>query len=77
VTALASVLERLAKCLEHDEIAQDDAMRRAILDRLLEAYIWDVDMGGYGLCDEVMPEALLAHTRQDDLPALRERILAA
>ncbi|MBP8972641.1 MAG: SWIM zinc finger family protein [Anaerolineae bacterium] len=77
VTALASVLERLAKCLEHGEIAQDDAMRRTILDRLLEAYIWDVDMGGYGLCDEVMPEALLAHTRQDDLPALRERILAA
>ncbi len=77
VMALNSVLERLAKCLEREEIAQDDATRRAILDRLLDAYIWDVDMGGYGLGDEVMPEALLAHARQDDLPAIRERILAA
>lgn len=75
--ALSSVLERLAGCLERVEIAQDDATRRAILDRLLDAYIWDVEMGGYGLGDEVMPEALLAHARQDDLPAIRERILAA
>ncbi len=77
VLALDRVLQRLARCLEHDEIAQDDAMRRAILDRLLDAYIWDIDMGGYGLGDEVMPEVLLAHARQDDLPAIRERILAA
>lgn len=75
--ALSSVLERLAGCLERVEIAQDDATRRAILDRLLDAYIWDVEMGGYGLGDEVMPEALLAYARQDDLPAIRERILAA
>jgi hypothetical protein len=49
VMALNDVVERLANCLERDEIAQDDAVRRAILDRLLDAYIWDIDMGGYGL----------------------------
>ncbi len=77
VLALDSVLRRLVKCLEHDEIAQDDAARRAVLDRLLDAYIWDIDMGGHGLGDDVMPEALLAHARREDLPAIRERILDA
>lgn len=75
--ALNSVLERLVECLDHDQIAQDDAERRAILDRLLDAYIWDINMGGYGLSDNVMPDALLAHVTQADLPAIRERILAA
>jgi hypothetical protein len=77
VWALNSVLERLADCLERDEITQDDTERRAILDRLLDAYIWDINMGGYGLSDEVMPETLLEHIKQDDLPVIRERILAA
>ncbi len=77
VMALNEVLERLANCLERDEIAQDDTERRAVLDRLLDAYIWDINMGGYGLSDGVMPETLLEHVKQDDLPAIRERIQAA
>jgi uncharacterized Zn finger protein len=77
VMALNDVLERLADCLDREELVQDEAERHAILDRLLDAYIWDVDMGGYGLGDNVLPEALLAHVKQEDLPAIRERILAA
>ena len=77
VFALDSVLQRLVRFLERDEIAQDDVLRRAILERLLDAYIWNVDMGGYGLGDAVMPEVLLAHARPEDLPAIRERILDA
>jgi len=77
VMALNDVLEHLAECLEQDELVQDDTERRAILDRLLAAYIWDINMGGYGLSDGVMPDALLEHTKQSDLPAIRERIQAA
>lgn len=77
VMALNNVLERLADCLERDEIAQNDTQRRAILDRLLDAYIWDTNMGGYGLSDEVMPDTLLEYIKQEDLPAIRERIRAA
>ncbi len=76
VMALNDVLEHLAECLEQDEIAQDDTARRAILDRLLDAYVWDINMGGYGLIDGVMPDVLLEHVKQDDLPAIRERIQA-
>lgn len=77
VFALDSVLQRLVKCLECDEIAQDDAVRWAVLERLLDAYIWNIDMGGYGLGDAVVPEALLTHARREDWPAIRERILDA
>lgn len=77
VMALNSVLEWLADCLDRDEISQNDTECRAILDRLLDAYIWDINIGGHGLSDEVMPEMLLEHAKQDDLPAIRERILAA
>lgn len=77
VMALNDVLEHLADRLEQDEIAQDDTERRAILDRLLDATIWDIDMGGYGLSDGVMLDVLLEHTKQADLPAIRERIQAA
>ena len=77
IGALNTVLERLAACLERDEIAQDEAERRAVLDRLLDAYIWNTDIGGYGLSETVMPETLLAHVRPDNLPAIRKRILAA
>jgi uncharacterized Zn finger protein len=77
LTAVNDVLERLVNCLEHDEIAQHDTERQAVLDRLLDAVIWDIDMGGYGLGDNVMPEALLEHVKPDDLPAIRERIQAA
>ena len=75
--ALNSVLERLADCLERDEIAQDDTVRRAVLDQLLHAFIWNTDMGGYGLGDDVVPEVLFEHARQSDLPTIRERIVAA
>ena len=77
VMALNDVLRRLVDCLEHEELLQDDTIRRAILDRLLDAYIWDIDMGGYGLSDDVMPEALLEHVKQDDLSGIRERIQTA
>lgn len=77
VMALNDVLERLAVCLEQEEITQDNTARRAIFDRLLDAYIWDIDMGGYGLSDGVMPETLLEHVTHDDLPRIRERIQTA
>jgi uncharacterized Zn finger protein len=75
--ALAGVLEQLASCLDHAVIAEDETERRAVLYQLLDAYIWDISMGGYGLCDEVMPDILLAHARLEDIPSLRTRILDA
>lgn len=75
--AVSNVLGRLVGCLDHEEVAGDDAERRAVLDRLLDAYIWDINMGGFGLSDNVTPEALLARVKPDDFPLIRERILAA
>jgi uncharacterized Zn finger protein len=77
VIALDSVVEAVAACLEHDAIAHDDAERRVLLDQLLDVFIWNVDEGGIGLGEIVLPEALLAHAEPEDLPALRERIQAA
>lgn len=75
--AVGNVLHRLVKCLDHEEIAGDEVERRAVLDRLLDTYIWDVNMGGFGVSDDITPETLLARVRPDDLPLIRERILDA
>lgn len=77
IAAVQQALERLADCLQHDELTANDAARRAILDRLLDAFIWNIDIGGYGLGDGVMPEAVLEYAQPSDLPTFRERILAA
>ncbi|MBN2302909.1 MAG: SWIM zinc finger family protein [Anaerolineae bacterium] len=74
--ALNGVLEQLVACLEQDDIANDDTQRRAILDRLVTAYLWELRMGGYGLGEDILPDALLNHTRRDDLPPIRKRVQA-
>jgi uncharacterized Zn finger protein len=77
VWALNSVLEGLVECLERDEIAGDDGERRAILDRLLDAFIWNVELGGQGLGDGLFPDALLGYIRPEELAGIRARVLAA
>ena len=77
VYALNTVLRKLATCLEPETILQDDVERQAVLDKFLYAYTWDIDMGGYGLGDSVLPGALLTYATQGELPAIRQRVMAA
>jgi uncharacterized Zn finger protein len=77
IWALRPVLESIVECLAQDEIAADDSERIALIDHLLDAYIWDVDMGGQSLIDGILPDGLLQHARPADLPRIRERLLAA
>jgi uncharacterized Zn finger protein len=74
--ALYGAVEGLIECLDQDEIAKDDTERRAVFNTLLDVYIWNCSMGGYGLSDGV-DEAILAHATRSDLPEIRERITAA
>ncbi len=76
ITAMDDVLQKLAKCLDQPEIRDDDSERRAVLNCLIDAYTWDVKMGGQGLGDAVMPEALIKYAKQSDVAPLRKRIQA-
>jgi uncharacterized Zn finger protein len=66
----------LIECLGQDEIAKNDNERRAIFNTLLTVYIWNCNMGGYGLADGVT-EAILANAARADLPEIRERVTTA
>jgi hypothetical protein len=48
-----------------------------MLDRLLDTYIWDINMGGYGLSDGVMPETILEYVKPDALATVRQRVAVA
>lgn len=74
---LNAVLEAVVDCLRQDEIAADDHERRALLNSLLDGYIWDVGMGGVGVGDGTVVEGLLRHVRSEDVPSIRSRILEA
>jgi uncharacterized Zn finger protein len=74
VEALNHVLEELAKCLGHAEIVEDDTERRAIFDTLLDAFIWDVNIGGgIGLADDA-PDIIVQYGRQPDIQIIRQKI---
>lgn len=77
IELINQVLDRLAASLRHDEVAQDDTLRRSILDQMLYAFIKDIDLGGVGLAEDAMPETLLAHVKREELPAIREQIETA
>lgn len=74
--SLYTAVEGLIECLDQEEVATDDTERRAIFDSLLTTYIWNCNMGGYGLADGVA-EAILAHATRADLPEIRSRLTAA
>ncbi len=76
IGSLYTAVEGLIECLDQQGVATDDAERQAIFDSLVTTYIWNSNMGGYGLADGVT-EAILAHATRADLPEIRNRITAA
>jgi hypothetical protein len=74
--ALQQVVAGIIECLDQAEIAESDEERQAALNSLLSAYIWDMDIGGIGLSDEI-PAALLAKMKPADIPYIRQEIEAA
>src|SRR5260221_238998 len=74
--AVNETVDKLAECLQKSHIVNDDAERRAILDALMAVFIWDTDLGGYGIRDDA-PDYILRYIRQSDIAALREKIIAA
>jgi hypothetical protein len=75
--ALNGALKGLADCLDHKEIAEDAKLRRAALDQLLDATIWDIEIGGVDLAYDVLPEALFRHLTPADALWVREKVSAA
>lgn len=74
--AVSDALDSLAELLNQPEMSSDDEERRAILDTLLSAYIWDVEMGGFDAAPNAT-EHILRYARQSDLASLRETVGAA
>jgi uncharacterized Zn finger protein len=75
--ALHSVVAAVVACLEQTEISADDHERRALIEQLTAAYIWNIELGGYGLGDGILPDAILQHIRPEDIPDIRARAQAA
>jgi len=73
VEAFDESIQRLAACLEQRELADDDQERRAVLDSLLAAYLWN--SGGDLGADA--PDYILRYARQSDIPGIREKVKAA
>lgn len=71
--AIGEAVDGLIECLNQPSITEDDAARRAALDSLVDVYLWDINMGGVGLSDEV-PDGIFGAVRPPDIPALRQRI---
>jgi uncharacterized Zn finger protein len=74
--SLYTAAEGLIECLDQEVIAKDDDERQAIFDTLLTVYIWNTNIGGYGLADGVT-DAILAHATRADLPEIRAQVTAA
>jgi uncharacterized Zn finger protein len=77
IWALNPVVEALLECLKQDEISVDEDERRLLIERLMDVYIWDIENGGYGLGEGMLPHALLQHLRPEDIPGVRARLLDA
>ncbi len=74
--SLYRVTAALEQCLTQPAVDENDDERRAILNALLGVFIWDMQMGGYGLSDD-MPELILRFTHREDIAAIRKRVEAA
>jgi len=74
--AFNEVLEDLARCLDDPTLAEDSGERQAILNALLDSYIWDVNEGGYGIAEEA-PTLMMKYIRPEDVLDIRVRIEAA
>ncbi len=74
--ALDAIVAELAECLTLGKLAEDDTERRVILHSLLQVYIWNIDIGGQDVGVNA-PDVIVQHARKADLPALREKIIAA
>ena len=66
----ASALDR---CLKQPVVNNNDNERRAIFDALLGVFVWDVNIGGFGIGDET-PAIILKHIRREDIPSLRKLV---
>jgi len=72
--ALANVVhectEQLGELLAR---AEEDALRKHILDTLLDTYFWDLDLGGYGLGDGAR-RAILEHSTPHERHRLADHV---
>lgn len=73
--ALSSAVEGMADCLS--ALVEDDERRLIVLNYLLDAFLFDMDMGGFGMGESVLPEAILEYIKPADIPTIRERLAAA
>jgi uncharacterized Zn finger protein len=77
IWALNSVVDAVVECLEQAEISADERERGALIECLADAYIWNIELGGYGLGDGTLPDALLQQLQPHDIPKIRNRVQAA
>jgi uncharacterized Zn finger protein len=73
IVALDAVVQPLVECLEQPVIVQNDGERRAVFTSLLDAIIWNINMGGVDFAADA-GDALLAHATPADMPFIRERL---
>lgn len=76
IGALNDVLDDLGECLSH--LADDDSERQAIIQTMLDCYVWDIDFaGGVGLGEGEsgsVDDLIMQYARQPDIAAIRQRI---
>ncbi len=71
--AFNEVLEGIVDALAHAEVSADDRLRKTALFALLNAEIWDINMGGVGTTDGVeIVETILQYARADDIEKIRK-----
>lgn len=79
IGALNDVLDNLGECLPH--LADNDNERQAIINTMLDCYIWDIDFaGGVGLGElesGSINELIIQYARQPDIATVRQRIREA
>lgn len=73
VEAINSTVDHLKAAMAQYDFADDEALRRRLLDTLVDTLIWDIEFGGIEYGYEA--EALILGTAQAaDLPRIREHI---
>jgi uncharacterized Zn finger protein len=79
IGALNGVLDDLGECLSH--LADKDGERQAIINSMLDCYIWDVEFaGGVGLGESEsgsIEDIILQYAREPDIAPIRQRIREA
>ena len=72
-SSLHDITSSLEQCLAQPVVKDNDQERLAILHALLGVFIWDMEMGGYGLSDD-MPELMLQYIQREDIAPIRKRV---